>query len=84
MSAGIAVQLLMESGKRKKRTLENAKKIREQNSTANEVAKARAMIDELDKKPAAAKKGTAGKNQKKKKQRRKRIRNKRTHKIRRR
>ena len=44
-----------------------AKKIREQNSTANEVAKARAMIDELDKKPAAAKKGTAGKNQKKKK-----------------
>lgn len=65
--AGIAVQLLMESGKRKKRTLENARKIREQNSTANEVAKARAMIDELDKKPAAAKKGTAGKSQKKKK-----------------
>ena len=65
--AGIAVQLLMESGKRKKRTLGNAKKIREQNSTANEVEKARAMIDELDKKPAAAKKGTAGKNQKKKK-----------------
>ncbi len=65
--AGIAVQLLMESGKQKKQTLEKARKIREQNSTANEVAKARAMIDELDKKPAAAKKGTAGKNQKKKK-----------------
>ena len=65
--AGIGVQLLMESGKRKKRTLENAKKIREQHSTANEVEKARAMIDDLDKKPAAAKKGAAGKNQKKKK-----------------
>lgn len=65
--AGIGVQLLMESGKRKKRTLEKARKIREQHSTANEVEKARAMIDELDKKPAAAKKGTARKSQKKKK-----------------
>ncbi len=59
--AGIAVQLMMESGKRKKQTLAKAKKIREQNSTANEVAKARAMIDELDGKPSTAKKGTAAK-----------------------
>lgn len=69
---GIAVQLLMESGKRKKKTLEKAKKIREQNSTANEVERARAMIDELDSKPAAKKKGTvkkgaAAKKDKKKK-----------------
>lgn len=65
--AGIAVQLLMESGKRKKQTLAKAKKIREQNSTANEVAKARAMIDELDEKPSTAKKGAAAKKTKKKK-----------------
>ncbi len=67
---GIAVQLLMESGKRKKKTLEKARKIREKNSTANEVERARAMIDELDQKPAAkkkgaVKKGTAGKKEKK-------------------
>lgn len=65
--AGIAVQLLMESGKRKKQTLAKAKKIREQNSTANEVAKARAMIDELDEKPSTAQKGAAAKKTKKKK-----------------
>lgn len=65
--AGIVVQLLMESGKRKKRTLANAKKIREQNSTANEVERARAMIDELDKKPSASKKSVSGKKVKTKK-----------------
>lgn len=68
---GIAVQIFMESRKQKKKTLEKARKIREQNSTANEVERARAMIDELDSKPTAkkgaAKKGTAGKKEKKKK-----------------
>lgn len=45
---GIWVQFLMESGKRKKRSLKKAAEIREQNSTANEVEKARAMMENLD------------------------------------
>lgn len=55
---GIGVQLLMESGKQKKNNLEKARKIREQNSTANEVEKARAMLNQ---KPAVPQKGTVKK-----------------------
>lgn len=61
---GIAVQLLMESRKQKKRNLEKAKKIREQNSVVNDIEKARAMIDEMDGKPSAGKKGVTGKKKK--------------------
>lgn len=61
---GIAVQLLMESGKQKKKNLEKAKKIREQNSVVNDIEKARAMIDEMDGKPSAGKKGMTGKKKK--------------------
>ena len=44
---GILVQFLMESGKRQKLTSEKkAAEIREQNSTENEVDKARALLDE--------------------------------------
>lgn len=57
-AAGIAVQLLMESGKQKKKNLEKARKIREQNSTANEVEKARAVLNQQ---PADAKKGAVKK-----------------------
>lgn len=46
---GICSQFVMESGKRKKLNLKKAKEIREQTSVENEVEKARAMIDELDK-----------------------------------
>lgn len=67
---GIAVQLLMESGKQKKKNLEKAKKIREQNSTANEVEKARALLDQ---KPASAKKGTAKKGAAAKKEKKKKA-----------
>lgn len=61
---GIAVQLLMESGRQKKRNLEKARKIREQNSVVNDVERARAMIDELDEEPSASKKGSAGRQKK--------------------
>lgn len=61
---GIAVQFLMESGKQKKRNLEKAKKIREQNSVVNDIEKARAMIDEMDEKPSMGKKGMTGKKKK--------------------
>lgn len=44
---GIVVQFVLESGKRKKMSLRKAKEIREQNSTENEVDKARALIDNL-------------------------------------
>lgn len=50
---GITVQFLMESGKRKRRYLERARRIREENSTENEVEKARAMMEELDQLPDA-------------------------------
>ena len=43
---GILVQFLMESGKRQKMHLKKAAEIREQNSTENEVDKARALLDE--------------------------------------
>ena len=43
---GILVQFLMESGKRQKLHLKKAAEIREQNSTDNEVDKARALLDE--------------------------------------
>lgn len=64
---GIAVQLLMESGRQKKKNLEKAKKIRQQNSVANDIERARAMIDEMDNKPSADRKSGAVKKQKKKK-----------------
>lgn len=43
---GILAQFLMESGKRQKLHLKKAAEIREQNSTENEVDKARALLDE--------------------------------------
>ena len=46
---GILVQLLLESTKQKKKNLEKAAEIREEKSTANEVEKARAMMENLDK-----------------------------------
>lgn len=52
---GIMVQFLMESGKRKRRHLERARRIREENSTENEVEKARAMMEDLDHLPDAKK-----------------------------
>ena len=61
---GIAVQILMESGKQKRKNLEKAKRIREQNSVVNDIEKARAMIDEMDGKPSAEKKGSSGKKKK--------------------
>ena len=46
---GFLVQLLIESRKRRKQNLKKAAEIREHQSTANEVEKARALVDELDK-----------------------------------
>lgn len=43
---GGIIQFTLESGKRKKRNLKKAAEIREQNSTENEVEKARAMFDD--------------------------------------
>lgn len=48
---GIAVQLLLESGKQKRKSLKKAAEIRNEKSTANEVEKARAMMDDLDEIP---------------------------------
>lgn len=48
---GIWLQFVMESGKRKKRSLKKAQEIREQQSTENEVERARAVIDDLDSVP---------------------------------
>lgn len=45
---GILVQLLFESRKRKRRNLKKAAQIREENSTENEVERARAMMEEMD------------------------------------
>ena len=45
---GVLVQLLLESRKRKRQSLKKAAQIREENSTANEVERARAMMEELD------------------------------------
>ena len=46
---GILVQLLLESRKQKKKNLKKAAEIREERSTANEVEKARAVMENLDK-----------------------------------
>ena len=43
---GGMIQFTLESGKRKKKNLKKAAEIREQNSTENEVEKARAMFDD--------------------------------------
>lgn len=43
---GILVQFLLESGKRKKKHLKKAAEIRDMNSTANEVEKARAVFED--------------------------------------
>lgn len=48
---GILVQLLLESRKQKKKSLQKAAEIREEKSTANEVERARAMMDNLDDMP---------------------------------
>lgn len=48
---GILVQLTLESGKRKRQNLKKAAEIRKSNSTANEVEKARAMMEDLDQIP---------------------------------
>lgn len=45
---GIVVQLLLESGKRKRKNLEKAAEIRQTHSTENEIERARAMMDDLD------------------------------------
>lgn len=44
----IWLQLLFESGKRKKKNLRKAAEIREEHSTENEVEKARALVENLD------------------------------------
>ena len=44
----IWIQLLLESGKRKKKNLLKAAEIREEHSTENEVEKARALVENLD------------------------------------
>lgn len=48
---GIFVQLLFESRKQKKKSLQKAAEIREERSAENEVEKARAMMDSLDAAP---------------------------------
>lgn len=48
---GIFVQLLLESGKQKKRNLKKAEEIRKERSTENDVERARAMMENLDKMP---------------------------------
>ena len=45
---GIFVQLLLESRKQKKKNLRKAAEIREERSTANEVEKARALMENLN------------------------------------
>ena len=48
-AAGVVVQLLLESRKQKRKNLEKAAKIREESSTANEVERARAVMEDIDK-----------------------------------
>ena len=50
-AGGIAVQLLLESRKQKKASLKKAEQTREENSTANDVERARAMMDDFGKAP---------------------------------
>lgn len=45
---GLVVQLLLESRKQKKKNLEKAAQIREERSTANEVERARSMMDKIE------------------------------------
>ena len=45
---GVWIQMLMESGKQKKSNLKTAEKIRENNSTQNDVERARNWIDEVE------------------------------------
>ena len=45
---GVWIQMLMESGKQKKSNLKTAEKIRENNSTENDVERARNWIDEVE------------------------------------
>lgn len=45
---GILIQLLIESGKQKKINLAKAQRIREENSTAKEVEKARSVMDDIE------------------------------------
>ena len=52
---GVLVQLLLESKKRKKQNLKKAAEIRQETSTADEVERARAVIDDLDSMPAEEK-----------------------------
>lgn len=52
---GVLVQLLLESKKRKKQNLKKAAEIRQEASTADEVERARAVIDDLDSMPAEEK-----------------------------
>lgn len=54
-AVGVLVQLLLESKKRKKQNLIKAAEIRQESSTANEVERARAVIDDLDSVPAEGK-----------------------------
>ncbi len=48
-AAGLLVQLLLESRKRKRQSLKKAEEIRETQSTANEVERARELAENLDK-----------------------------------
>ena len=50
-AGGIAVQLLLESKKQKKASLRKAEQIREEKSTANDVERARAIMDDFGKAP---------------------------------
>ena len=52
-AAGVLVQLLLESKKRKKQSLKKAAEIRDTYSTENEVEKARAMMENLEQIPDA-------------------------------
>ena len=58
---GVIVQFLLESKKRKRLHLKKAEEIRKKHSTANEVDKARAMMDNLDSvEPVNKKEAAAG------------------------
>lgn len=56
---GVIVQFLLESKRKKRLHLKKAEEIRSRHSTANEVDKARAMIDDLDGKKPVRKKESA-------------------------
>lgn len=54
---GIIIQLLLESRKRKRKSLEKAAEIRDAHSAENEIEKARSFIDNLDKETGEASEG---------------------------